>query len=146
MNTHSRKTFAKKERGLQTASLCECESYSVVEAGLSHAPSVSVSIRGYFISGNGSCRRASMDNGQFLGTREMGAAKIWLNTQTWSVLSRRADRDKAVRVMESVKALLDTDPGNKKIHPPIVNFPSLKDLLTHYNPVRGDVPRGRGAT
>lgn len=83
-------------------------------------------------------RRAVMDDGNFLGTKEQVEAQIWLNTQTWSVLSNMADREKAITAMDSVKSILDTELGIKKVHPPIVNFPDPKDPLTNYNPGTGE--------
>ena len=78
-------------------------------------------------------RRATMDNGEYLGTETADEAKIWLNAQSWSVISGMPERDKMVRAMDSVRELLDTELGIRKIHPPIVNFPSPDDPLSHYN-------------
>lgn len=78
-------------------------------------------------------RRATMDSGEYLGTEKMDEAKIWLNTQSWSVMSGMPDKDKMETAMNSVKDILDTELGIKKIHPPIVNFPSPEDPLSHYN-------------
>ena len=83
-------------------------------------------------------RRAIMDNGEFLGTNKHEMAKIWLNTQTWSVLSGTADKEKAIKAMDSVKKYLDTPLGIKKIHPAMKDFPSKEDPLTHYNPGTGE--------
>jgi cellobiose phosphorylase len=78
-------------------------------------------------------RRATMDNGDFLGTAGMDEAKIFLNTQSWSVLSGMAEHSKMIRAMDSVKELLDTDLGIRKIWPSIVNFPTPEDPLSHYH-------------
>ena len=50
------------------------------------------------------------------GSKEEPQAKIWLNTQSWSVLSGMGDKEKQILAMDSVKALLDTELGIKKIH------------------------------
>lgn len=39
-------------------------------------------------------RRAIMDNGEYLGRADSPEAKIWLNTQTWAVLSEMGEREK----------------------------------------------------
>jgi cellobiose phosphorylase len=79
-------------------------------------------------------RRAIMDDGQFLGTHEHDQAQIWLNTQSWSVLSGMAEGERGQTAMDAVYELLDTDLGIKKIHPPITTFPDPQAPLTRYNP------------
>lgn len=83
-------------------------------------------------------RRAVMDDGRFLGTKEHDEAQIWLNAQTWATLSGMADPDKAVQAMDSVQRLLDTELGIKKLHPSIVSFPDPADPLTNYNKGTGE--------
>lgn len=83
-------------------------------------------------------RRAIMDNGEYLGRADAKEAKIWLNAQTWSVLSGMGDRKKCEQAMESVYTYLNTPMGIKKIDPPIVNFPDPKEPLTNYNPGTGE--------
>lgn len=83
-------------------------------------------------------RRAVMDDGRFLGSDEHDEAKIWLNTQTWSVISGMAEGDKGLVAMSSVKEMLDTELGVKKVHPAIRTFPKPEDPLTNYNPGTGE--------
>ncbi|MEJ8305042.1 GH36-type glycosyl hydrolase domain-containing protein [Saccharibacillus sacchari] len=83
-------------------------------------------------------RRAVMDDGRFLGTDEHDQAKLWLNAQTWAVLSGMAEGDKGVTAMNSVRDLLNTELGIKKLHPPITDFPDPADPLTNYNPGTGE--------
>ena len=83
-------------------------------------------------------RRAVMDDGRFLGSDVHEEAKIWLNAQTWAVMSGMGDKDKCIQAMDCVKEMLDTELGIKKIHPSIVNFPSPEDPLTNYNPGTGE--------
>lgn len=78
-------------------------------------------------------RRCITDEGRFIGSKEEPQAKIWLNTQSWSVLSGMGDREKQIQAMDSVKALLDTELGIKKIHPAMQDYPSKEDPLTYYN-------------
>ncbi|GIP48397.1 MULTISPECIES: GH36-type glycosyl hydrolase domain-containing protein [Paenibacillus] len=83
-------------------------------------------------------RRAIMDDGRFLGSDEHEEAKIWLNAQTWAVLSGMADPEKGRQAMDSVRELLDTELGIKKIHPSISTFPDPADPLTNYNKGTGE--------
>ena len=78
-------------------------------------------------------RRATMDSGEFLGSKSCPQAKIWLNTQSWAVLSGAVDRDKCIKAMDSVKKYLDTPFGIKKIHPAMKDYPTKEDPLTVYN-------------
>ena len=83
-------------------------------------------------------RRAIMDSGEYVGKADSPEAKIWLNTQTWAVLSGMGDKAKVKTAMESVYRILNTPMGIKKIDPPIVNFPTPQDPLTNYNPGTGE--------
>lgn len=83
-------------------------------------------------------RRAIMDDGRYLGSDSEEQAKIWLNTQTWAVISGMADRDKAIKAMDSVYELLNTPMGIKKIHPSIKDYPSKENPLTNYNKGTGE--------
>lgn len=83
-------------------------------------------------------RRAIMDDGRFLGTDSEEQAKIWINTQTWSVISGMADRDKAVKAMDSVYERLNTPLGIKAIDPSMKDYPSKENPLTNYNKGTGE--------
>ncbi|WP_375103823.1 GH36-type glycosyl hydrolase domain-containing protein [Paenibacillus sp. RS8] len=83
-------------------------------------------------------RRAIMDDGRFLGSDEHDEAKIWLNAQTWATMSGMADQDKGLKAMDSVREMLDTELGIKKIHPSITTFPDPADPLTNYNKGTGE--------
>lgn len=77
--------------------------------------------------------RAIMDNGRFLGSVKEEQAKIWLNSQTWSVISGTAEGDKGKTAMDSVYEILNTPMGIKKIDPSIDGYPSKEDPLTNYS-------------
>lgn len=83
-------------------------------------------------------RRAIMDNGEYIGTDSMDEAKIWLNAQSWSVLSGMAGKEKATTAMDSVSEILDSPLGIKKIWPPIKTYPTAEDPLSHYHPGCGE--------
>lgn len=78
-------------------------------------------------------RRAIMDDGRYLGSEAEPQAKIWLNSQTWSVISGMAEGEKGKQAMQSVYELLNTPLGIKKIHPSIKDYPSKENPLTNYN-------------
>lgn len=78
-------------------------------------------------------RRCITDNGTWIGSKSEEQAKIWLNTQTWAVISGMGEEDKQFRAMDSVKELLDTELGIKKIHPAMKDYPTKDDPLTYYN-------------
>jgi cellobiose phosphorylase len=68
----------------------------------------------------------------------MDEAKIWLNAQSWSVLSGMGDEGRTRTAMDSVSETLDTPLGIKKLYPPIVNYPTPEDPLSHYHPGCGE--------
>lgn len=76
-------------------------------------------------------RRCITDDGRWIGSKSEPQAKIWLNTQSWSVISGMGDNGKIA--MDSVKELLNTELGIKKIHPAMQDYPSKEDPLTYYN-------------
>ena len=76
-------------------------------------------------------RRCITDNGTYIGSKSEPQAKIWLNTQSWSVISGMGDNGETA--MESVNKYLDTELGIKKIHPSMQDYPSKEDPLTYYN-------------
>lgn len=82
--------------------------------------------------------RAVMDNGRYLGSKKEEQAKIWLNSQTWSVISGTAEGDRGEVCMESVHRILNTDMGIKKIDPSIDGYPSKEDPLTNYSKGTGE--------
>ncbi|MFW6222268.1 MAG: GH36-type glycosyl hydrolase domain-containing protein [Bacteroidota bacterium] len=83
-------------------------------------------------------RRAIMDSGLFLGTNDNYEAKVWLNAQSWAVLSGYVDKERAAQAMDVANEYLDTDLGLKLIHPSITTFPDPKDPLTNYNKGTGE--------
>ncbi|BCJ93868.1 glycosyl transferase [Anaerocolumna cellulosilytica] len=78
-------------------------------------------------------RRCITDEGTFIGSEAEAQAKIWLNTQSWAVISGMGEPQKQLQAMDSVKKYLDTDYGIKKIHPSMKDYPTKEDPLTHYN-------------
>lgn len=75
--------------------------------------------------------RCITDEGRYIGSSKEPQAKIWLNTQSWSVISGMGDN--CITAMDSVKKHLDTELGIKKIEPAMQDYPSKEDPLTYYN-------------
>ncbi len=77
-------------------------------------------------------RRCITDDGTFIGSEKEPQAKIWLNTQSWAVISGMGE--KADVAMDNVNKYLDTDLGIKKIHPSMTtDYPTKEGALTSYN-------------
>ncbi|MDD6214473.1 MAG: hypothetical protein PUB42_04755 [Firmicutes bacterium] len=79
-------------------------------------------------------RRCITDEGKFIGSKAEPQAKIWLNAQSWAVISGMGDKEKQIFAMDSVKKYLDTPLGVKKIDPSMTtDYPSKEGALTCYN-------------
>lgn len=78
-------------------------------------------------------RRCITDEGVFIGSDREPQAKIWLNTQSWAVISGLGEPDKQIAAMDSVRKYLDTELGIRKIYPAMEDYPSKEDPLTYYN-------------
>lgn len=78
--------------------------------------------------------RCITDNGTFIGSDKESQAKVWLNSQSWAVLSGLGDEEKQIKAMDTVKKYLNTDIGIKKIHPSMKDYPTKEDPLTYDKP------------
>ena len=79
-------------------------------------------------------RRCITDEDRFIGSESEPQAKIWLNTQSWAVLSGLGTQEQQRQAMNSVKEYLDTDLGIKRIHPAMTtDYPTKEENLTCYN-------------
>jgi len=61
--------------------------------------------------------RAWQDNGQVMGSKKSNKGKIFLNAQTWAVISGVADGKRAKTVMDAAKKFLATKHGLMLLHP-----------------------------
>lgn len=62
--------------------------------------------------------RGIRDNGVVVGAKKDKEANMWLNPQSWSVISGFASKDQADKAMESVHEILNTPYGVKLLEPP----------------------------
>lgn len=75
--------------------------------------------------------RGFTDNGKVIGSDLNKSGKIYLNTQTWAVISKIALEDRAERCLNAVKKNLVTDFGIKLLNPPYTHFdPNLNGITT----------------
>lgn len=78
--------------------------------------------------------RGIREDGTVVGSRNDPEANMWLNPQSWSVISRFADKERAETAMESVHSILNTPYGAKLLSPPYVNHYFDGALMHIYNP------------
>ena len=62
--------------------------------------------------------RGIRDNGDIVGAKNDPEANMWLNPQSWSVISRFASDEQAEKAMDSVYNILNTPYGAKLLDPP----------------------------
>ncbi|HMF30801.1 MAG TPA: glycosyl transferase [Candidatus Lokiarchaeia archaeon] len=75
--------------------------------------------------------RAFADNGDTIGGDSCFEGKIYLNPQSWAILSSVAPPDRAVQCLNSVQAMLDTKYGVMLLTPPYTRFsPDLGGIST----------------
>ncbi len=80
--------------------------------------------------------RATKDNGEKIGSRENKEGKIYLNAQTWSVLSGIADKDKAVKAINAVTKHLLKKNGCLLLTPAYTVPDQMIGYLSRYAPGR----------
>jgi cellobiose phosphorylase len=84
-------------------------------------------------------RRGFDDDGKPIGSSSCEFGKIWLNTQSWAVLSGIGSRAQNLRAMDSVAEILDTNfCGIKKLDPGFPSFPQVADPYSGYSPGCGE--------
>ncbi len=78
--------------------------------------------------------RAYRENGQVLGAKQEREASLWLNPQTWSVISGFGSRQRQLAVMDLVEQELNTPYGAKLFNIPYSgeSFPG-KNGMSYYN-------------
>ncbi len=83
--------------------------------------------------------RAVTDDGMKLGKKGDECAEIWINSQSWAVLSQSTTKDRGMSAMNAVMEKLDSGYGLMKLFPPLQrNYPSKKNELTFAQPGIGE--------
>ncbi|MGA3192203.1 MAG: glycosyl transferase [Candidatus Bathyarchaeia archaeon] len=78
--------------------------------------------------------RAYDDSGNLVGSSKRKEGKIYINTQSWAVISRIAPKDRGIRCMNSVKKHLDTKYGIMLLAPAYSRYHPEIGALSSYVP------------
>ena len=78
--------------------------------------------------------RGYRENGEIVGAKHDPEASMWLNPQSWSVISGFASKEKAETAMEKVHEILNTPYGVKIMEPPYVDNYFDGALMHIFNP------------
>ncbi|MCR5542812.1 MAG: N,N'-diacetylchitobiose phosphorylase [Eubacterium sp.] len=78
--------------------------------------------------------RGFMESGQVIGDRKDPEASMWLNPQSWSVISGLATDEQADKALESVHRELNTDYGVMLMAPPYKHHAFDGALMLLFNP------------
>ena len=78
--------------------------------------------------------RGTNDIGEVIGSSDNQEGKIFLNTQSWAIISGIADSGRAGKCLDSVKKHLDTPKGPKILHPPYTEIDDNIGLATRCVP------------
>jgi len=78
--------------------------------------------------------RGYVDSGRKLGGKESAQSIIFINSQTWAVLSGVAQRDQALAAMDSLKTHLATEHGIVKNHPAYREHDAEVGAITTFPP------------
>ncbi len=78
--------------------------------------------------------RGIREDGTVVGAKKDPEANMWLNPQSWSVISRFASPEQAEKAMESVHSILNTPYGAKLLEPPYVDHYFDGALMHIFNP------------
>ncbi len=77
---------------------------------------------------------ATKDSGEKLGSESSPEGKIWLNTQTWSVIGDVADEQRAHQVLDVVEKKLEFKAGTVLVYPGYKTPDTNIGYLTRYAP------------
>ena len=79
--------------------------------------------------------RAVSDEGLKIGNRNEKCGALWINSQSWAVMSGCSDEEKLRKCMETTVSTLDCGYGLLKLYPPLQrNYPSKEHELTFAQP------------
>jgi len=78
--------------------------------------------------------RAYDDSGNLVGSSKCNEGKIYINTQSWAVISQVAPRERGIQCMNSVKKYLDTEYGIMLLAPAYSRYHPEIGALTSYAP------------
>ena len=82
--------------------------------------------------------RCFKDDGTPVGCETDEFGKIWINSQTWSVISGVGTPEQMKAGMDAVSEHLDTGMGLRKLAPGFETYPYVEDPFSTYNPGNGE--------
>lgn len=78
------------------------------------------------------------DEGEPIGTEQNTFGKLWLNPQTWAVISNTGSKEQQQQGMDAVDRTLDTGYGLKLLDPGFQTYPIVSEPFSPYNPGTGE--------
>jgi len=78
------------------------------------------------------------DEGTAIGGEESEFGKIWINSQTWAVISGVGSREQHEAAMKAANHYLSTDVGLMKLYPGFKTWPDVTHPFSGYNPGNGE--------
>lgn len=78
------------------------------------------------------------DNGDSIGDEQSEFGKLWLNPQSWAVMSGAGTKEQNESAMGHVYETLKTQTGLRLIYPGFKTYPEVTDPFTGYNPGNGE--------
>ena len=78
------------------------------------------------------------DDGNPIGGENDVFGKIWINSQTWSVIGNCGTKEMQRAAMDEVNSRLDTGIGLMKLAPGFETWPEVKEPFSGYNPGTGE--------
>ncbi len=82
--------------------------------------------------------RCFNDEGEPIGAEGDLFGKLWLNPQSWAVISDTGTREQQAAGMEAVENTLDTGYGLTLLYPGFKTYPEVSDPFSPYNPGTGE--------
>ena len=82
--------------------------------------------------------RCFKDDGTPVGCETDEFGKVWINSQTWSVISGVGTREQQQAGMNAVSKYLDTGMGLRKLAPGFKTYPDVVEPFSTYNPGNGE--------
>lgn len=82
--------------------------------------------------------RCFKDDGTPIGCETDEFGKVWINSQTWSVISGIGSDEQKQAGMDAVSKYLDTGMGLRKLAPGFKTYPDVEDPFSTYNPGNGE--------
>lgn len=77
--------------------------------------------------------RAFGDRGEPIGSHKCVEGKIFLNSQSWALISGVADKERGIKCMDSARKYMFTKFGMKALEPPFSKYSRYLGIISRYN-------------